>query len=411
MSEISNSYDLIIVGAGPAGTASAIHAHRAGLKSLLIDKSTFPRDKICGDALSGKAVAELTRLGLWQQVRKLPGAAINRIIFSSPDHSRLEIDLSNAGLNQIPEGFVIRRQEFDNFMLTQAKASTATVLEDHMVDDLIWEDGYVAGVKVTNIAAATSIDFRAKLVLGCDGYKSIVSRKVGFYNNDRKHNVIALRQYYENVGDLTDQIELHYIDEVIPGYFWIFPIEDNKANVGIGMTREALIGRDLDLKASLAAAIQSPMFKERFANATPLEEPCGWNLPVGSIHRKNYGDGFLLVGDAAGLIDPFTGEGIGNALYSARYAVEVAVKAIGQNDTSAAFLKAYDKNLWAAIGPELRTSTQLQKLGRWKRLLNLVIGKASRSRELGDLIAGMVANETPKTKLANPLFYLRLLFK
>ena len=410
MPGIDNIYDLIIVGAGPAGTTAALHADRAGLKTLLIDKATFPRDKICGDALSGKSVDELTKLGLWEQVRKLPGAAISRIIFSSPNHSRLVIDLNDAGLNKIPEGFVVRRQEFDNFMLTQAKAGNATVLEGHQVDGLIWEADHVAGVKVTHSAEGTSTDYRAKLVLGCDGYKSLVARKTGLYRNDRKHNVVALRQYYENVGDLTDQIELHFIDEVIPGYFWVFPIEDNKANVGIGMTREALSGRDQDLKASLAAAIQSPMFKERFANAPPLVEPRGWNLPVGSIHRKNYGNGFMLVGDAAGLIDPFTGEGIGNALYSARFAIEIAARAVRQNDCSAGFLKAYDEILWAAIGPELRTSTQLQKIGQWKILLNLVIGKASRSPELGDLIAGMVANETPKTKLANPLFYIRLLF-
>ena len=115
-------------------------------------------------------------------------------------------------------------------------------------------------------------------------------------------------------------------------------------------------------------------------------------------------------GNCEELIDPFTGEGIGNALYSAKYAVETARGAIETNDFSASFLSTYEDDLWKVIGNELKVSTKLQKIGRYRFLLNLVINKAARNAEVSNIIAGMLANEVPRKRLANPLFYLRILF-
>ena len=233
---------------------------------------------------------------------------------------------------------------------------------------------------------------------------------MGFYQHDPEHTVVALRCYYKNVKDLTDQIELHYIDEVIPGYFWIFPAENGFANIGIGMLHKYIKKKKVDLKKALSNALKSPYFKERFNHAIPVEKPAGWNLPVGSKHRKIYGNGFLLLGDAAGIIDPFTGEGIGNALFSAKCAINTVSEAIRVNDFSENMLSRYDRELWDAIGDELKVSTKLQKLGRIRFLLNLVVKKASNNPEVRNIIAGMLVNEIPRKHLSNPLFYLRLLF-
>ncbi|UCH11575.1 MAG: FAD-dependent monooxygenase [Fidelibacterota bacterium] len=123
-----SDFDLIIVGGGPSGSAAAIYARRVGLKTLILDKATFPRDKICGDALSGKSVAILRELELLDKVRELPGATIHRIIFSSPEHTELEINLHQSSLNQVPEGFVIRRQNFDRFMFEEARQNADTCM-------------------------------------------------------------------------------------------------------------------------------------------------------------------------------------------------------------------------------------------------------------------------------------------
>ncbi|MFC1746962.1 NAD(P)/FAD-dependent oxidoreductase [Candidatus Neomarinimicrobiota bacterium] len=409
---VDRFFDVIIVGGGPAGAAATLYARRLGMQTLLVDKAAFPRDKVCGDALSGKSVEILRDLDLLEKTAQLPGAAIRRIIFTSPAHTELEIDLTKSSLNQIPEGYVIRRRVFDAFLFEEARNAADECLEEFTVKDLVREDGYVSGVRGILGNSSEELTFRSRIVLGADGFNSIVARKTGLYRHESRHMIVALRQYFENVQGLTDQIELHFIDEVIPGYFWIFPLENGYANVGIGMIHSALKAQHIDLRAALAAAMDSSTFRERFAQAVPQENPVGWNLPVGSRHSPNVGDGFLLLGDAAGLIDPFTGEGIGNALYSARVAVMAARQALDSGDVSKNMLgKLYDRPLWDAIGSELQNSTRLQRLGQWRWLLNFVIRKASRNKEIAEMIGGMITNEVPRQKLANPAFYLKLLLK
>lgn len=414
---MGEEYDLIIVGGGPAGAAAALYARRRGLKVLLLDKERFPRDKICGDALSGKSVAVLHELELYERVSELPGATIRRIVFGSPDHTCLDIDLSRHELHSrltgrmLPmEGFVIRRRLFDQFLFEEARRAADRCIEGFAVRDLVREGGKVCGVRGVCADGGES-EFRGKLVLGCDGFNSIVARRAGLYAHDGRHSMVGLRCYYENVAGLTDQIELHFVDEVRPGYFWIFPVEDGYANVGIGMDHRDIKRRGVNLKRALQAAIDSPAFRERFAGARPAGEPVGWNLPVGSKRRRIHGDGMLLLGDAAGLIDPFTGEGIGNALYSARFAVETAAEAKAVGDFSASFLQRYENGLWESLGSELKVSTKLHELSRRGWLMNWVIRKAARNADLSDLICGMMANAVPRKVLTSPLFYLKLLFK
>ena len=410
MSNATDSiYDLIIVGAGPAGAAAALYAGRAGLRALLLDKARFPRDKICGDGLSGKAVTALRDLGLLESVRNLPGAAIHTVVFSSPDGVEAPVDLRRSGRQEYHTGFTVRRKILDHFLFEEAR-KTADTVEGFAVHDLIVEDGQVCGVRGELAGRSQPRSYRGRIVLGADGFSSVVARRAGIYRHDPAHWIVALRGYYRRVKGLRDQIELHYVDGVLPGYFWIFPVEDGCANVGIGMVCDQMKRKKVNLRAALQQTIEGPRFRDRFAEAAPEERPVGWNLPLGSIRRKNHGNGFLLLGDAAGLIDPFTGEGIGNALYSARHAAECAREACDAGDFSERFLSRYDTRLWDEIGDELAVSARLQKLGRIRPLLNFVLHRAEASQKVRDLICGMIADEVPKKHLANPLFYMKLLF-
>ncbi|MBI4529967.1 MAG: geranylgeranyl reductase family protein [Candidatus Latescibacteria bacterium] len=404
-------YDLIIVGGGPAGATAALYAGRQGMKTLLLEKERFPRDKVCGDALSGKSVAVLRELDLLHKTRHLPGAVIRSITFGSPDSTETNIDFRRSGYGDSLIGFVIRRRIFDHFLFEEARKTVDTCIEGFTVRELILKEGQVSGIRGGQAGCDEEVEYRGRIVLGADGFRSIVSRKTGMYKHEPRHWVVALRCYYQNVKGLTDQIELHYLDEVLPGYFWVFPLENGYANVGIGMLYEYIKRRNVNLRDALHVAIHSPRFRDRFVEAQALEEPVGWNLPVGSKHRRIYGDGFMLLGDAAGLIDPFTGEGIGNAMYSARCAVETAREACEAGDVSAAFLARYDERLWRTIGDEMKVSTRLQQLGRLRFLMNFFIGKAAQNQEVRDIICGMIANTIPKHKLTNPLFYLKLLLK
>lgn len=226
---MDDSYDLIIVGGGPAGATTALYAARRGLKALLLDKARFPRDKICGDALSGKSVSILHELDLLEGVRQLPGALVRAVTFGNPAGAEVRIELSRHDHRDLltgkvlpMEGFVIRRQVFDRFLFEEARPRATRCLEGFVVKDLLSEGGRICGVRGQD-REGVEREFRAPLVLGCDGFNSIVARKTRLYEHDPRHWVVALRCYYENVSDLKDQIELHFVDEVLPGDFWVFP--------------------------------------------------------------------------------------------------------------------------------------------------------------------------------------------
>jgi len=417
MSTTSHEYDLAIVGAGPAGTTAAMYAIRHGLRAIVVDRATFPRDKICGDALGGKSMSVLDELGLVGDVERLQGAEINHVILSSPAHIDLRVDMRDkehydplTGRHVPMRGFVIRRETFDDYLVQEARNRGAEVVEGFTVKDMLCDEtGAVVGITGTRSKGGPTEDIRARVVLGCDGFNSIVARKTGLYELDPPHSIVALRCYYEGVEGLSD-LELHFVDEVRPGYFWIFPMEDGRANIGIGMVHSTMKRKGVDLRLALEQVIGRAPFAERFRHARPLEKPMGWNLPVGSKQRPAHGAGFLLLGDAAGLIDPFSGEGIGNAFYSARIAVAACAEAIREGNTSAGSLRRYEDRLWEALGDELKVSRQMQWIGRIRPVLNFVINKAAHNRAIADHVCGMLANAVPKKDMTSPLYYLRLLF-
>ena len=174
-------YDAIIVGAGPSGSSAAFHCNKLGLKTLLLDKSSFPRDKVCGDALSGKSVKLLDEMGLLDGLNKLDGAMINRIIFGNPNHSECELHL-NKSLNKrhISHGYVIPRKSFDNYLFSAASKGS-DVKSDFHVTDIIYENEKVVGVE-GKFSNGEAKKYYGNVILGADGPYSIVARKTGSYN-------------------------------------------------------------------------------------------------------------------------------------------------------------------------------------------------------------------------------------
>jgi len=167
----------------------------------------------------------------------------------------------------------------------------------------------------------------------------------------------------------------------------------------------------INLKKLLLEIIETdPILKNRFTGATPQGGIDGYGLPLGSKRRKLYGNRYVLIGDAASLIDPLTGEGIGNAMYSGFYAANIAAKAVGHHNFSENFLQQYQNDIDRVLGAELKMSTTLQKLASRPWLFNLLMNKAAKSAELRNLLTAMFAEIDVRKKLANPLFYLKLIF-
>jgi geranylgeranyl reductase family protein len=406
----SNHFDVCILGAGPAGSAASMYLSQHGVHHILIDKSEFPRDKVCGDALSGKVVYALNRVypGLVKQIvqnqeQYHPSWGIT---FVSPNGKKLNVPFKNdiEESEQAP-GFIATRYEFDHFLFKNTQSSFSVVKSGVEATDIKFNS---SGVNI-NLSDQTSIS--ASILIDGTGAHSTLARNLGI-QMELNHHSAGLRQYYSNVKGLHPQgfIELHFIKDILPGYFWIFPMPGNRANVGLGMLSAAISKNKVNLKKSLEKIIREhPIISKRFLNAEALEKPKGWGLPMGSKKRVISGDRLMLTGDAASLIDPFTGEGIGNAMISGKYAAETAIEALDANRFDSYFLKTYDFRVYKHLWPELNMSHQLQKMVKYPWLFNFVVNKGRKSAEFRNTLTAMFENVDLRKKFRDPKFYLRLL--
>lgn len=401
-------YDAVIVGAGPAGAATALELGKAGLSVAILDKAVFPRDKTCGDALSVDVVNQLSILSesLVSSFNNFPDKIPSYgVKIFSPDNGHIEIPFNHQGNKKC--GYICKRFDFDNLLVQQLKEfPTVNIFANCTVRKIETSENY-------SVITTTEGAFKAPIVIGADGAQSIVLKNLGTYKPDRQHYSGGLRIYYEGVSSFHEDhfIELYFFREILPGYLWIFPLPENKANVGIGMLSSEISKKKVNLTKTLKDLLANhPLLKERFEHAKPIESVKGYGLPLGSIKRKISGERFLLVGDAASLIDPFSGEGIGNAIRSGRIAAQHVLACFEKKNFSAAFNARYDEEVYRRMWKELRISRTLQQLCRYPWLFNFVVRKASQSKAIHHFLEEALAQSNKKKSLTHPAFYYRLLF-
>ncbi|MEI3799420.1 MULTISPECIES: NAD(P)/FAD-dependent oxidoreductase [unclassified Chitinophaga] len=403
-----------IIGAGPGGATAALQLAQLGIECIVVDKAVFPRDKVCGDGLSGKVLTLLERIdkGIGQRLQEamfkadswgVTFVAPNRIGMDIPYRLGYQEDKSN------PRGFVCKRIDFDNFLVDEMKRrSEIRLFEGTSIDKYeLKPDGYYLSSK------DGSFKVKADVVIVANGAHSGFTRDVAGIKMEPKHYVAGIRAYYKGITGLHKDnfIELHFLKNMLPGYIWIFPLPNGEANVGVGMLSNSARNKKVNLKQLMLDTIATdPVMKERFKNAELTGSIDGYGLPLGSKKRKLHGERYMLVGDAGFLIDPFTGEGIGNALYSGRIAAQQAAAAIAANDYSDTFFNAYDEHVYRILGPELQVSTKLQKLIKYPWLFNMLMKMGSRNKQLKDLMSCMFHEVDLRKKLGQPMFYVKLLF-
>jgi len=406
-----NAFDLVIVGAGPAGCTTALNLKDSGLKIALVDKAILPADKICGDALSGTVLNVIRRLpgNCYHDFLELePKTPSWGIRFSAPNGALLDVPfVLKKTPETLPPGYICKRKQFDGFLQKKVTKLTSFPILNYTVKTITrQEDSFI-------ISGDNGV-LKTRMILGADGTHSTVGKILAGHTLDHDHYCLGVRTYFTGVTGLHPEhfIELHFLKQLLPGYLWIFPMENGITNVGLGMQYKKMKSSPESLSALLVKIIHTePGLSARFSDAKMAGKIESHGLPLGPDSKAISGKGFLLAGDAASLVDPFSGEGVGNAMVSGEIAANIIKTAFTANDISAGFLSKYDNLIRKRMWRELKTSKTIQKLCSYPALFNFVVNKANRNTEFREMFTKMYTSQDVRDKLKSPGFYFRMLLR
>lgn len=330
----ADTVDVIVVGAGPAGSAAAYHLATAGLDVLMLEKTSFPREKVCGDGLTPRAVKALTTMGIstdeddgWLRNKGL------RIIGGGG-----RIELAWPDLSAFPGFGTIRaRTDFDQLLARHAQKAGARLLENVTVTGPTLDErtGRVTGVVTrTKNHEEAEKRFDARLVIAADGNSSRLSVSMGLHKRDDRPLGVAVRTYYTSPRHNDEYLEA-WLDlwdgkNLLPGYGWIFGMGDGTSNVGLGLLNTSESFGHIDYRALLRRWLSAMPAEWGFSDENRTEPVRGAALPMGFNRTPHYTAGLLLVGDAGGMVNPFNGEGIAYAMESGEIAARTIVQALGR---------------------------------------------------------------------------------
>jgi geranylgeranyl reductase family protein len=378
--------DLVVVGAGPAGTAAATTAARRGLRVALCDRARFPRDKTCGDGLTTHALRLLEQLGLERTALTACGyVPVHECVVVSPSGRRVHLPLPDDG----DHAGVVARAGLDAALVALARDAGVELHEGDALEDLVVS---ASGVKVRLAGGRT---FDARHLLGADGHWSTVRRLL---HPDAPRDLgtwHAVRQYFDDVDDA--RLWVLFAPDLLPGYAWVFPMPDGGANVGFGVLREGRAGRDL--KALWPDLLARPVLQDVLgARAKPREPVRAWPIPT-EYSRARLADGpVLYAGDAAAVVDPMTGEGIAQALETGI----LAASCIARGGDADAVARRYRGEVDRALGRDLRFAAQLQRILRAPRGARAAIRAAGLSEWTRRSFARWLFEGYPRAVLLTP---------
>jgi geranylgeranyl reductase family protein len=327
--------DVIVVGAGPAGSATAYHLAQRGLDVLVLEKTAFPREKVCGDGLTPRAVKQLIEMGI--DTGPDNGWAHNVGLRIIGGGHRLEMRWPD--LATFPDyGLTRTRKDFDEILARQAEKAGARILERTAVSGPVRDDrsGRIVGVTArTTDADGTKHDqvtYRAPLVVAADGNSSRLSVAAGRERLENRPMGVAIRTYYKSPFTHDEWLESHLElwdgDKLLPGYGWIFGLGDGTVNVGLGILDSSPAFGKVDYKALMQRWVDRADPAYGFTEDNRTEPMRGAALPMAFNRKPHYADGLLLVGDSGGMVNPFNGEGIAYAMESGQLAAEVMSQAL-----------------------------------------------------------------------------------
>ncbi|MFC3449756.1 geranylgeranyl reductase family protein [Amycolatopsis speibonae] len=363
--------EVIVVGAGPAGSTAATYLARAGVDVLLLEKTEFPREKVCGDGLTPRGVKQLIDLGI--DTSEDAGWVHSRGLRILTGELTLELDWPDL-TSYPPYGVSRTRQDFDDLLAKTAVKAGARLYERTTVTGAITSPtGRVIGVEAKVGPEKTPVSYRAPLVLACDGVSARLALSVGIQKNEKRPMGVAVRQYYKSPRHDDPFIEGHLElwdrsdprdPKLLPGYGWAFPLGDGTVNVGLGMLSTSAAFRSTDYRALLRQWLDGTPEEWGYREENAVGKVGGAGLPMGFNRTPHYRDGLLLLGDAGGMVSPFNGEGISAAMESAQLASEFVVQALARREgpSRERALEGYPRAVGELMGGYYRLGNVFAKL-------------------------------------------------
>jgi len=392
---------VIVVGAGPAGATAAYFLAQAGVDVLMVDKATFPRDKACGDGIGLQTGQVLEEMGL---IEWLGGFnRIERALVSAPDGSAARF----ARPPELLHGYVVPRRELDARLVETAIGAGARLEQGVAITGL--ETSPTSGsARLLGKVNGKAITLQAPLAIAADGATASFTRRLGLVR--RRVDFVAVRAYFEDDGGDPGQIEIHWEKALSPGYGWIFPLGDGRANVGVGSCPRNLQRRSIGLRAMLDAFVQENAHaRARLQHARRASPIVGHPLRTDATRMTPFIDHVLVVGDAAGLTNPFTGEGLSAAMVSGHMAAAHAQRALESGDLTAHALSVYGRAFHRRFDRLHRSAYIVRAMLRFPWLINRSIRRAEHDEAYARQIVSIFLGKGSPAELLMPGMAMRTL--
>lgn len=395
-------HDVVIIGAGPAGAAAALLLAEHGLDVVVLERAALPRRRIvCGEYLSPEAGRLLDRLGVLKTVDAAGAAPLAGMRITAPDGTTV-VGRYRAvgGWRPYRHALGVSRTTLDGALAERLRGAPVELREQTRVVDVHVEADRVVGVRAEGPDGGP-LDVRARVVIGADGRASVVAQRLGCRHPHRRRR-LALMTYVSGLADCHELGEI-FVDP--PDYAILNPVAPDRVNLGLVVPLDHAAPWSGRLDDFLAARVrQLPHLARRLAGATRVA-PINALGPLAHRVEPPRVGGVLLIGDAAGFYDPFTGEGVFTALRSAELATETVARALRAADVSAAALATYEQSRRQAFSGKERVTRALQLIIAHRRLANLACRILTKRPTALDALLGVIGDYIPPAALPSLLLY------
>ncbi|MGC9350173.1 MAG: NAD(P)/FAD-dependent oxidoreductase [Anaerolineae bacterium] len=395
--------DVAVVGAGPAGATAATFLARSGVNVLVLDQAAFPRAKPCGDCLGYHAVDVLERMGLGDWLRNGDHNACQRFLLKSPDGSSALVPVP---ADAVGHSYTVPREILDARLVEAAVDAGARFLPETRALGLQRLDD--DRVEVIGQRREERVRYVVPLVIAADGGAATFTRALDLAV--RPPELVAVRAYYEGATGDPHQFEIHWERSVLPGYGWLFPIDGDRINVGLGALTRDVVRQRLNLKAMLETFAERNAFAcERLEGARRVTPIVGRSLRADAPEVTPCADNVLVVGEAAGLVNPLSGDGIAQSMVSGEMAAEYAQSALEQGRFTLEGLAEYGRMFHAHFDRLHRSARTVRAMVNRPWILNLAIRTASRDTAYATALACVLIGQEQPSALFKPGTVLKLL--